>query len=468
MSHSFDTDACRASERASDCSMDRAIGASWDSNSARDWKAASSAPESTADSFLPSVTLSDSSSQGGNHQPEHERGHRHGRSHEHGHGHGNGHGHCHAEGGAPDNQPPAEQGPPVDNTGGAAVTDNTGGTTVTDNTGGTTVTDNTGGTTGDGSGFRTDSGQLRLNGQLIAGVAVTGEYVKNVGAQHVVDELRADFPGVNTVRLATSPSGGAFTRGSQLDNGMSIADVESTVKTLTDAGFGVIIDNHDSDANQQPNIPTYNAGESQWFGRLAADLKDNSMVMYQTGNEPIPDYSSGDPNQQVVQEQQRTYDAIRAAGSNQVVAFDLIGGGGADALLSDPAAYNRDYNYAIDAHAYTFGNPNWLDNVQSELGNIQAANLTDAKTGVRAPIYWGEVGVSGDTPAASNNPDQTDRGLLQLVTNGGNGAISWLQDGAATGWNDPNHLTLPGDNGADGGLTQYGQLWSQLTADGTH
>jgi hypothetical protein len=70
--------------------------------------------------------------------------------------------------------------------------------------------------------------------------------------------------------------------------------------------------------------------------------------------------------------------------------------------------------------------------------------------------------VSGVTPARDNNPDQTDVGLLQTVTSDGTGATTWLMDGAATGFEDPNHLLL-----ADGSPSSYGRLWNDLTANGT-
>src|SRR6185437_6556879 len=103
-------------------------------------------------------------------------------------------------------------------TGSGAGSDGPGTTTP-----GSTGTDTTGTTTagGDGSGFAINNGQLQINGKLVNGIAVTGEYVAEVGAQQAADNIAAQFPGVDAVRLATSPDGGAFTNGTAAPSEMN-------------------------------------------------------------------------------------------------------------------------------------------------------------------------------------------------------------------------------------------------------
>jgi predicted outer membrane protein len=352
---------------------------------------------------------------------------------------------------------------PTDHSGNT-VADNSGGTqtdpngnvntaakggTATQTVNGVTTTVQGGqvsGTTSDGTGFQIQNGQLTINGKPLAGVAVTGEYAQQVGAQQLADQLSSQFPGLNAVRLATSPYGGAFSNGQQIDGGETMDNINQVIQALNGKGIGVVIDNHNSDANT-PNNVSQNGNEADWFAQLARANLGNNMVMFQSENEP-----TGDPNA-VAAEQQAVYNAVRGAGSNNVVAFDLIGGGDASPMTSNPQMYDQMSNYVIDAHAYAAQNADPVGAMQQEIA--QTAGLTEAD-GSKVPVYIGETGNSID----GSSLDATASQLLQNLYSNGNGALSWLYDGAATGFGNGNgadHLT-----DANGNLTDFGQQIAQV------
>jgi hypothetical protein len=293
----------------------------------------------------------------------------------------------------------------------------------------------------DGSGFAIENGKLLINGQLLNGVCVTGQYVKQVGPEQFADEISSKFPGINVVRLSTSPEGGAFTRGNQISDGQSIGDIDATIKALNAKGIGVMIDNHGADANDPNNVAMDDA-EPAWFAQLAKDNLGNNMVMFQPQNEPTGDDAA------VVAEQQRAYDAIRGVGSNAIVAFEYVGGYSPSPMLSDPAAYNRDYNYVIDVHSYagSSGDPAGV-----LAGRIpQTSGLREAD-GSAVPVIIGETGNSLD----GSHIDGAATPELNAVWSAGTGAVGWLYDGTVTGFangDGADHLTNP-----DGSLTSYGE-----------
>jgi len=319
---------------------------------------------------------------------------------------------------------------------------------------GSTGTDTTGTTTagGDGSGFAINNGQLQINGKLVNGIAVTGEYVAEVGAQQAADNIAAQFPGVDAVRLATSPDGGAFTNGTAAPSEMnqSVDSINQFIQALSQKGIGTIVDNHASDANT-PNNVAMDGSEAAWFGQLAQDNIGNNMVMFQTENEPMGS------DQAVVQEQQAAYQAIRATGSNAVVAFDLVGGGSASPMQSDPAAYNGDTNYVIDAHAYASNNPDPVSALQSEIA--QTSGLTEANGG-KVPVYIGETGNAID----GSNIDPAEAQLLNAVWSDGSGGVAWLYDGVATGFGSGNGADMM--TNPDGSLSGYGEEIAGLIKQG--
>jgi aryl-phospho-beta-D-glucosidase BglC (GH1 family) len=279
-----------------------------------------------------------------------------------------------------------------------------------------------------------------INGQKLAGVAVTSEYLQQVGDQTAANQIKSQFPGINVVRLATSPQGGAFTSGSQLQGGETVQGLDQAIQAFNADGIGVIIDNHNADANTQNNV-AQDGSEASWFGQLASDNVGNNMVMFQPENEPMG--SSSD----IVNEQQTAYNAIRGAGFQGVVAFDLEGGGSAAPQESNPAVYDAMSNYVIDAHAYAANSSNPVSDVQNEVA--QTSNLTEAN-GAPVPVYIGETGNSID----GSNIDPNATALLNYVYPQ-YGAVAWLYDGAATGFGSGNGADLLTD--PSGNLTSYGQ-----------
>ena len=340
-------------------------------------------------------------------------------------------------------------------TAGGAGSDTTAGNTAAGGGSDTTAGKTTTGTTPDvapGNGFVINNGQLTMDGKRLSGVAVTGEYAQQVGAQQLAAELTSKFPGLNTVRLSTSPEGGAFTNGSQLSGGETLDNINQVITELNKKGIGVIIDNHGADANTQNNV-SQNGNEAAWFAQIAKANLGNNMVMFQPENEPMGSDAA------IVQEQKASYDAIRATGSNAVVAFDLVGGGGSSAILSDPSVYNQMNNYVIDAHFYAAGSSDPASALRDEISQFGA--LHEANGGA-VPVYIGETGDSID----GSNVDGAAAQALSAVWDGtGNnsGGIAWLYDGAATGFNGADHLTNP-----DGSLTGFGQEIAGLIQKGSN
>jgi len=341
--------------------------------------------------------------------------------------------------------PPADNtAPPADNT--APPADNTAPPAV--NT--TPPADNTTPPASPGEGFTIQNGQLTVNGKLLAGVAVTGQYAQQVGPEALADEISSKFPGINVVRLATSPEGGAFTRGETIQGGETIDNINQTIKALNAKNIGVIVDNHGSDANEQNNV-SKNGAEAAWFGQIAADNKNNNMVMFQPENEPTGN------NADIVAEQKAAYDAIRATGSSAVVAFDLAGGGWAGPQQSDPGTYNQFNNYVIDAHAYASTNTDPASALRDEVA--QTSGLREAN-GTAVPVFIGETGNSID----GSTIDGAAGAMLNADMTQGNGAVFWLYDGAATGFGNGNgadHLT-----DSNGNLSSFGQDVASLIQRG--
>lgn len=278
------------------------------------------------------------------------------------------------------------------------------------------------------NGFQIANGKLLVNGELLNGVSVSGQYAKEVGPETLANDISSRFPGINVVRLGTSPEGGALTQGVPLQGGQTVADIDATIRAFNAKGIGVIVDNHGSHAFDDNNVSQ--AGrEPAWFAQIARDNLGNNMVMFQTLNEPTGADSD------IVKEQQAAYDAIRATGSNAIVAFDLAytnavaegrRTGSASPMESNPNAYNRDYNYVIDAHSYAGVSTDPVAQLNGEIA--ETSNLREAD-GAPVPVYIGETGPSIDgvniDPKANEN--------LDAVWNAGTGGIIGLYNGPSQG-----------------------------------
>jgi hypothetical protein len=300
-------------------------------------------------------------------------------------------------------------------------------------------------TTDNTTGFQVGNGQLTINGQTLAGVNVQSQTIQEQGATTVANEIKQNFPGINSVRLMTSPNGGAYSEGSQVAGGQSVQDIENTVAAFNADGIGVIIDNHDADANATDSAA--NAGnEAAWFGQLAQGELGNNMVMFQTLNEPTGS------NQEISNEQVSAYNAIRATGSTNVVSFDEAGGGYAGPMTSDSSAYESMSNIAFDAHAYAGSNSDPVPGLQTEVA--QTAGMTEAGGG-QIPVYIGEIGNS-----ESGGLDAAFPQLASYVASSGLGAEWFTYSGGDGSGDTVDNMTNP----SDGSLNSYGTQVAGLIA----
>ena len=225
------------------------------------------------------------------------------------------------------------------------------------------------------------------------------------------------------------------------------------IKAFNSAGIGVIVDNHNSDANS-PNNAGENSTEAAWFGQLAQANLGNNMVMFQTENEPTGDGSS------IQQEQQSAYDAIRATGSNAVVAFEYS----TAAFQSNPNAYSQDSNYVVDLHAYDGGSQYpWAGDIAGNMQAMYQTGITEAD-GTKVPVYIGETGNAID----GANIDPNGNAVMDTAWSDGTGAVAWLYDGAATGYAGASADGIGADmmTNPDGSITGYGQQIASRIAKG--
>jgi Cellulase (glycosyl hydrolase family 5) len=299
----------------------------------------------------------------------------------------------------------------------------------------------------DSSGFQVANGQLTINGQTLAGVNVTSQYIQQEGATAAAAQIEQEMPGINSIRLMTSPDGGAYSEGSQIAGGQSVQDIENTVAAFNAQGIGVIIDNHDADANATDSVAN-SGNEAAWFGQLAQGELGNNDVMFQTLNEPTGS------NQDITNEQVAAYNAIRATGSTNVVAFDEAGGGYAGPMTSDPSAYESMSNIAFDAHAYAGTDPNAVQDWQTEMA--QTAGMTEAGGGA-IPVYVGET---GNSESGGNDADFPQ--LASAIVASGAGA-EWF---TYSGGEGPDS-TIDNMTNADGSLNSYGQQVAGYIAQAT-
>ncbi|HEY9714951.1 MAG TPA: cellulase family glycosylhydrolase, partial [Chroococcales cyanobacterium] len=267
---------------------------------------------------------------------------------------------------------------------------------------------------------------------------------------------QSQFPGINVVRLATSPDGGAFTNGSSDLGGLTpqtVDNINADIKAFNSLGIGVILDDHDHDANQQNNAATGQAlsSEESWYQQIAQANAGNNMLMYQTPNEPTGSA------QDIVNEQVGIYNTIRSVDSNAFVSFDLEGGGGTNPMTSNAQAYAGMHNVAFDAHFYASDSSDPASSLQQELAPLRSMSDQDGAI----PIYIGETGNS----IGGSEADPQWQAALDSVWSDGTGGVAWLYDGMVTGaWSNGSNIdTL---TNADGSLNSYGQYVARLIQNG--
>ncbi len=166
-------------------------------------------------------------------------------------------------------------------------------------------------------------------------------------ANFLSDEMLESFPGLNFIRLATSPSGKPFDKEIVKTDQEQMDGIQQFIDKMTARGIVVEVENHAG------GTPTGQAlqNELDFYSQLAERNKNNPYVWFGSNNEPgtkTEDVSA------IVNEQQQVYDTIRGAGNNNMIMFETAYGGVAKS--EDPFRQNEDLdtykNVAIDAHWY--------------------------------------------------------------------------------------------------------------------
>jgi Cellulase (glycosyl hydrolase family 5) len=358
--------------------------------------------------------------------------------------------------------------PGTDSNGGAGTT-NTGGTgsdngTGTTNTGGTgsdggTGTTNTIGTASDGGtgvtnagGTGSDTGNYSVvNGTIIGpngqpfdgkGLAVYAPQLSQSQAAAIMQEM----PGLNFIRLTSIPATD------------SPADIQADIQDFQSINPNVVVEVEDHTYMGSTDTPLEGAAlttEENWYSQIAAANVNNPNVWFGTANEP----NDSSDEQEVVNQEVGIYNAIRGAGSNNMVMLEADGGGTFGPQQADPSAYAAMNNVAWDIHFYggvTNGDTSVSDNVsaiQSEAGGANGITESNGSGGQQnIPVIVGEYGDSingqnldsNGTAAVDAVQTANNQGLVQ-------GAVAWVWDG---NYNPNDAITL---DGTPSTITPYGQ-----------
>lgn len=256
-----------------------------------------------------------------------------------------------------------------------------------------------------------------------------------------LDQMMQTLPGVNMVRLATSPKD-------------DMNQIQGFINNATSKGLVVEIEDHSSSGSEM-NALTGSAlqDEENWYAQLAAANKNNPNVWFGTANEP-----DANNKQDIVNQEVGIYNAIRDAGNNNMIMLSLQGGSLPDAMKANPEAYANMSNVAWDLHFY-----GWRDNyeggaaVGQQLQNdVQAAQSITGAQGT-IPVIVGEYGNS--TNGSDIDPNGMD--VVKAVDQSGLGTLAWAWDMRGS----PNQAdSIRGDN-ADG-FTEYGAEIARHIAQG--
>lgn len=264
------------------------------------------------------------------------------------------------------------------------------------------------------------------------------------GNQPSVAQLKADFPGINFVRLA-------------IYDYASPQSLAAYVNSLTSAGIVVELEDHYNAAG--------NAGGSKgviftgqqlqtelgWYSAVASAFKSNPNVWFGTNNEPSETNSAGQTDPAALSNWQlQTYQAIRQTGNASPVMLEANGwaNNGSPVMLQgyNPSDYSQMSNVIWDMHYY-----GWLTNgstsQQANDGFIQQAvsqmqRITSAG-GSAIPVIVGEYGNS----TTGNSIDPNANQVIQAVQTSGLGTVAWAWGNAPA-----DGLSTPG-----GGLSAFGQ-----------
>ncbi len=245
------------------------------------------------------------------------------------------------------------------------------------------------------------------------------------------------FPGINAVRLATTPSA---------DQGA----IDTLVQGLTSKGVVVVIEDHSSSGGN-PNTSSGQAltNEANWFAGLAGKYQNNPYVWFGTANEP-----DNTANLAAIPAQEAAiYNAIRGAGSNAMVLMEMRGGFTNDAAQQSASTYAGMKNVAWDTHYYGWVSKYSTDpaaiakGLQDQIANAQSVKSADGTM----PVVIGEYGPS---TTGSGNYDANGLQVVQAVDDSGYGTLAWAWSAGTD--------TLVNSSG----LTDFGQMVAKHIAAG--
>jgi hypothetical protein len=278
------------------------------------------------------------------------------------------------------------------------------------------------------------------------------------GQEIPASTLLATMPGINFVRYA-------------LYNYPAPAQIADYVKSLTQSGIVVELENHNNDAGNAGGSqgPIFTgqllSNESNWYSSNASYFSSDPRVWFGTNNEPSETGANGQADAAALSSWQRgTYQAIRSTGNKNPIMLevnawkpDMVNVG------YNPADYADMSNAFWDAHDYP-----WFSQYSTDRGQILASLLAMVKGtqsitgagGLIMPVFIGEYGPSQSDTQAAPNGDQLVDVVQRAVLDGQvAGAAAWAYSSA-----------IPIDNLVDqaGGLTRFGQSVASYLAQPVH
>lgn len=299
------------------------------------------------------------------------------------------------------------------------------------------------------SAVATTTGPFRVsNGQVLdpAGKVFTPRGIAISPAQMGdANQVLADFPGLNFIRLTAFDYGSPDTYAAFID-------------TMTSHGIVVEFEDHTSSdgANGGGSRGIAYTGqlltdELNWYSSIARAYASNPYVWFGTDNEP--------PTVGLSTWEQQTYNAIRNTGNPNPIMMELPGGGYPDgqsleAYGMDPSVYLPMSNVLVDTHLYGWSS-NFIPDEQavtSALAALVRGGQSMTTIDGHVPVIIGEYGIATEGEAADANAAQ----VLQVAQH------STLVIGAvAFTWSGPGMDTL---SDGQGHLTSYGQQVAQWIA----
>ena len=282
--------------------------------------------------------------------------------------------------------------------------------------------------------FLASNGQIRdPNGNVFTarGIAL------NDGQLGAANQVLADFPGLNFVRLSVY-------------NYQSPDAYSAFIQTMTSRGIVVELEDHTSSNGANAGGGQGGAftgdqlsNELNWYSSVAGAYASNPYVWFGTDNEPPADGLS--------QWQQQTYNAIRDTGNTNPIMIELPGGGWPNENVNgygmDPNVYASMSNIAVDVHFYGWSSNGSTDQqtVNNALSDLVRGAQTVPSAEGTVPVIVGETGQATDGWDADSNAWQVMRAAQQSGQT--SGAVAWTwHDGAGNNLTDGN-----------GNLTSYGQ-----------